>query len=186
MTESRKEAGMEEQELIRRAQAGDATAFSDLLDLYYDTIFRFAWKWCRHRVNAEDIAQLACIKLASSLAQYRFQAAFASWLYRLVISCAQDWQRSQRRHDHDEYGASVEPHTDGTQPEDQIYLLQLLGELEDLGEGMKETALLVHAEGMSHAEAGAILGVSESTVSWRIHTIRRHMGKREARASESV
>ena len=55
-----------------------------------------------------------------------------------------------------------------------------------LGEGMKETALLVHAEGMSHAEAGTVLGVSESTISWRIHTIRRHMGKREARISESV
>jgi len=185
MTETAQEAGMEEQALIRRAQAGDPAAFGDLLDLYYDTIFRFAWKWCRHRVNAEDIAQLACIKLASSLAQYRFQAAFASWLYRLVISCAQDWQRSQRRHDHDDFG-DTEPFTDGSQSEDQIYLLQLFAELEDLGEGMKETALLVHAEGMSHAEAGAILGVSESTISWRIHTIRRHMVKREARASESV
>ena len=30
------------------------------------------------------------------------------------------------------------------------------------------------------------LGVSESTISWRIHTIRRHVGKREARISESV
>jgi len=176
---------MEEQALIRRAQQGDATAFGELLDLYYDTIFRFAWKWSRHRANAEDIAQLACIKLASSLAQYRFQAAFASWLYRLVISCAQDWQRSQRRHEHDELHESV-PRDDESQTEDQIYLLQLLEELADLGEGMKETALLVHAEGMSHAEAGAVLGVSESTISWRIHTIRRHLGKREARVSESV
>ena len=176
---------MEEQDLIRRAQEGDATAFGELLDLYYDTIFRFAWKWCRHRMNAEDIAQLACIKLANSLAQYRFQAAFSSWLYRLVISCAHDWQRSQSRHDHDELQDSV-PRDDESQAEDQIYLLQLLGELAMLGEGMKETALLVHAEGLSHAEAGAILGVSESTISWRIHTIRRHVGKREARISESV
>ena len=176
---------MEEQDLIRRAQEGDATAFAGLLDLYYDTIFRFAWKWCRHRMNAEDIAQLACIKLANSLAQYRFQSAFSSWLYRLVISCAHDCQRSPSRHDHDELQDSV-PRDDESQAEDQIYLLQLLGELAMLGEGMKETALLVHAEGLSHAEAGAILGVSESTISWRIHTIRRHVGKREARISESV
>src|SRR3954470_16601992 len=176
---------MDERELIRRAQAGDSTAFGELLDSHYDTIFRFAWRWSRHRANAEDIAQLACIKLANSLAQYRFQAAFSSWLYRLVISCAQDWQRSQRRHDHDELHESV-PRDDASTPEDQIYLLQLLGELATLGEGMKETALLVHAEGLSHAEAGAILGVSESTISWRVHTIRRHVGKREARISESV
>ena len=88
--------------LIRRAQGGDATSFAELLDLHYDTIYRFAWKWCGHAANAEDIAQQACMKLAASLAQYRFQAAFTSWLYRLVISCAQDWQRSQQRHEHDE------------------------------------------------------------------------------------
>jgi len=176
---------MDERDLISRAQTGDATAFGELLDSYYDTIFRFAWRWTRHRANAEDIAQLACIKLAGSLAQYRFQAAFATWLYRLVISCAQDWKRSQQRHDHDELyeGASL---SEGSQSEDQIYLGQVLVELERLGEGMKETALLVHAEGLSHAEAGVVLGVSESTISWRIHTIRRHMGKREARVGESA
>jgi RNA polymerase sigma-70 factor (ECF subfamily) len=173
---------MDERDLISRAQAGDPTAFGQLLDSHYDTIFRFAWRWSRHRADAEDIAQLACIKLANSLAQFRFQAAFATWLYRLVISCAQDWKRSQQRHDHDELfdDASL---TDGSRTEDQIYLAQVLAELEGLGEGMKETALLVHAEGLSHAEAGEILGVSESTISWRIHTIRRHMGKREARVS---
>ena len=176
---------MDEPDLIRRAQAGDSSAFGELLDLRYDTIFRFAWKWCRHRANAEDIAQLACIKLASSLAQYRFQAAFSSWLYRLVISCAQDWQRSQKRHEHDDL-ADAEPAAEETRTEDQIYLLQLMAELEEIGEGMKETALLVHAEGLSHAEAGAVLGVSESTISWRIHTIRRHMGKRDARVTQSV
>jgi len=185
MTETQQETRMDDLALIRRAQAGDPTAFGDLLDLYYDTIFRFAWKWCRHRANAEDIAQLACIKLANSLAQFRFQAAFSSWLYRLVVSCAQDWQRSQGRHDHDDL-ADVESPAVEAHGEDQVYLLQLLGELDDLGEGMKETALLVHAEGLSHAEAGEVLGVSESTISWRLHVIRRHMGKREARVSESV
>jgi RNA polymerase sigma-70 factor (ECF subfamily) len=176
---------MDDNALIRRAQAGDTTAFGELLDLYYDTIFRFAWKWCRHRANAEDVAQLACIKLASSIAQYRFQAAFSSWVYRLVISCAQDWQRSQQRHTHEELGDDEHPFEDAS-AEDQVYLVQLLAELEDLGEGMKETALLVHAEGMSHAEAGAVLGVSESTISWRIHVIRRHMNKREARVGENA
>ncbi|HEV7609743.1 MAG TPA: RNA polymerase sigma factor [Steroidobacteraceae bacterium] len=168
--------------LIRRAQGGDATAFAELLDLHYDTIHRFAWKWCGHAANAEDIAQQACLKLAGSLSQYRFQAAFTSWLYRLVISCAHDWQRSQQRHEHDEL-PEEESTFDVANAEDGIYLSQVLAQLALLGEGMKETALLVHAEGMSHAEAGTILGVSESTISWRVHTIRKHMNRQEARAS---
>jgi RNA polymerase sigma-70 factor, ECF subfamily len=176
---------MDDQALIRRAQAGDAESFAELLDLHYDTIYRFAWKWCRHEANAEDVAQLACMKLAGSLAQFRFQAAFTSWLYRLVISCAQDWQRGQQRHEHEELPED-EPDGDDSRAEDHIYLGQLFEQLAELGEGMKETALLVHAEGLSHAEAGVILGVSESTISWRLHTIRRQMSKREARLSNVV
>src|SRR4029078_8067804 len=87
--------------LLRRAQGGDGASFAELLDLHYDTIYRFAWKWCGHRANAEDIAQQSCIKLAASPAQFRFQGAFTSCLYQLVIRCAQDWQRTQQRHEHD-------------------------------------------------------------------------------------
>jgi RNA polymerase sigma-70 factor (ECF subfamily) len=169
---------MDDQELIRRAQAGDAASFASLVDLHYDTIHRFAWKWCGHAANAEDIAQLACIKLAGSLTQFRFQAAFTSWLYRLVISCAQDWHRGQQRHEHEAL-TDDEPAADASRTEDGIYLLQLLEQLAALGEGMKETALLVHAEGLTHAEAGAILGVSESTISWRVHTMRKQLSQRE-------
>jgi RNA polymerase sigma-70 factor (ECF subfamily) len=168
---------MDDQALIRRAQAGDANSFAELLDLHYDTIYRFAWKWCGHRANAQDIAQQACIKLANSLANFRFEAAFTSWLYTLVISCARDWERSQDRHGHEAL-SGYEPAQDAPKPEDRIYLAQLLAQLESLGEGMKETALLVHAEGMSHAQAGEILGVSESTISWRLHTIRKQMSQR--------
>ncbi|MEO8315711.1 MAG: RNA polymerase sigma factor, partial [Pseudomonadota bacterium] len=157
--------------LIRRAQGGDPSSFAELVDLHYDTIHRFAWKWCGHRTDAEDIAQQACIKLAQSLKQFRFQAAFTSWLYRLVVSVAQDWQRAQKRHLHDELHEE-EPGPD-SRIEDSIQVTQVLAQLDDIGEGMRETALLVHAEGLSHAEAGDILGVSESTISWRIHTMRK-------------
>jgi RNA polymerase sigma-70 factor (ECF subfamily) len=171
--------------LLRRAQGGDVASFAELVDLHYDTIYRFAWRWCGHRTNAEDIAQLSCIKLAGSLGQFRFQSAFTSWLYQLVINCARDWQRTQQRHEHDAL-PDDEPTADATRAEDHIYLAQLLQQLDEIGEGMKETALLVHAEGLSHAEAGAILGVSESTISWRVHAMRKHMNKREALMSGGV
>jgi RNA polymerase sigma-70 factor, ECF subfamily len=168
--------------LIRRAQGGHSASFAELLDLHYDTIHRVAWKWCRHRDDAQDIAQQACIKLAQNLGQYRFESAFTSWLYRLVVNCAKDWLRGQRRHLH----AAIpedQPSTDSRRAEDAVHLEQLLQQLGHLGEGMLETALLVHAEGLSHAEAGEVLGVTESTISWRIHTMRKHMKRREPIAS---
>lgn len=161
--------------LIRAAQRGEPHAFGELIGRYYDTLYRFAFRWCGNRVEAEDITQQACIKLARSIGQFRFEAAFSSWLYRLVINCAKDWQSSQRRH----YGQEItleEPTADGEQQaQTRIYLQQVLNQVQHMGEQYKETALLVFAEGLSHAEAAEILEVKESTVSWRLHEIRKQL-----------
>jgi RNA polymerase sigma-70 factor (ECF subfamily) len=168
----------DDEALIRAAQAGDGTAFERLLERHYDTLYRFAYKWCGSRMDAEDVTQQACLKLAHGLDQYRFESALTSWLYRVVVNCAKDWARSQGRH----AVAAPEPHEDNpdsaTSAEDvvehQAFLWQLLHRLDALPEGIKETLLLVHAEGLTHGEAAAVLQIKESTVSWRLHEFRKH------------
>jgi len=177
---------MDESELIRRAQAGNADAFESLLETRYDTLYKFAFKWCCNKSDAEDVAQLACIKLAGSISQFRFESQFSSWLYRLVINCAKDWQKSQVRHIgkniDDIHQSSDEEDNEGHEPlsvtnraENRIYLQQILQLLNTMADGFKETALLVHAEGLNHAEAAEVLGVKESTISWRLHEMRKQL-----------
>jgi RNA polymerase sigma factor (sigma-70 family) len=172
--------------LITAAQAGDSNAFAQILAQHYDSIFRFAYRWCGHRSNAEDITQLACIKLAQSINQFRFEAAFSSWLYRLVINCAKDWYKSQQRHKHQSIDESMHcneqeseslslEHTTEHIAENKIYLRQLLQLLDSFADGFKETALLVYSEGLTHAEAAEVLHLKESTVSWRLHEIRKQL-----------
>lgn len=171
---------MVEEQLIRAAQKGDRSAFTQLLVFVYDLIYRFAFKWAGNRFDAEDITQQACIKLAKTIKQFRFESAFTTWLYRLVINCANDWGRAERRH----CAANMEQHPSATEDkhsaeenrsEAYVQLYQMLDQVDALGKGFKETLLLVFAEGMSHAEAATVLGVKESTVSWRIHEVRKHL-----------
>ncbi len=167
---------MQDDDLIKQAQAGDAQAFETLLERHYDTLFKFAFKWCGNREDAEDVAQQACIKLARGLEQFRFESSFSSWLYRLVINCAKDWQKSQTRHQHTtEQEIALVDTLHDEQPDKKILIQQLLNRLDSFSEGMKETVLLVHAEGFTHGEAATILGVKESTISWRIHEIRKQL-----------
>lgn len=171
---------MTEADEIRLAQQGDRAAFEALLNTYYDTIFRFAYKWCGSRADAEDVTQQACIKLARTLTQFRFDSAFTTWLYRLVINCAKDWQRSQSRHWGEDRPDGVDAPAEESDAQDNpaetnIYLQQVLGILDDMAEGFKETALLVHGAGLTHAEAARILSIKESTVSWRLHEIRKQL-----------
>lgn len=165
---------MDELALIRQAQAGDAAAFEQLLTTHYDLLFRFAYKWCGNRADAEDVTQQACMKLARSIGQFRFESSFSSWLYRLVINCGKDWYKSQRRHHHEVEGLPEEAYAEPA-GENRVFLWQILGTLEKMAEGFKETALLVYGEGLTHAEAAGILAVKESTVSWRLHEIRKQL-----------
>ncbi len=163
----------DESTLIRAAQAGDRQAFERLLEARYDSIYRFALKWCGDVSDAEDVAQLACIKLAKGLTQFDHRAQFSTWLYRLVINCAQDWQRQQQRHHHADEGAHVNEASQADRSEILIYLAQVLAWIAHLGAEFKETVVLVFGEGLSHGEAADVLQVKESTVSWRIHKVRK-------------
>ena len=61
----------------------------------------------------------------------------------------------------------------GDTVEHLAYLWQLLHKIDSLPDGLKETLLLVHGEGLSHGEAARVLEVKDSTVSWRLHEFRK-------------
>lgn len=177
---------MTDRTLIEAAQSGQRDAFAQLLEHEYDVMFRIAMQWSGVKEDAEDITQQACIKLANSIGQFRFESAFRTWLYRLVINCAKDWQQFDGRHqrlrvhpDADEGGEHLMSSGFFTVSEDKtdvaIYLETLLLWVASLGEGFKETLLLVFGEGMNHREAAEVLNVKESTVSWRIHEVRKKL-----------
>lgn len=165
-------------ELIAAAQGGDRAAFTDLVEQHYDQMYRYALKFSGQTADAEDIVQQACIKLARSIGQFRFESAFSTWLYRLVTNCARDWFKAAANRVHDEYEEQVAQGTGGA--EGQVELLQVLNLVDTLGEGFRETVVLVLGEGLTHKEAADILSVKESTISWRIHETRKRLTEMEA------
>ena len=174
---------MDQRALIEQAQAGDRQAFARLVEAQYDLMFRCALKWCGVRADAEDITQQACIKLAQYIDQFRFDSAFSTWLYRLVINCAKDWQKAQSRHQRSRVLETAEqPLLDqqvalNENPEVSLFLASVLAWIALMGEGFKEAVLLVLGEGLNHKEAAEILQIKESTVSWRIHEVRKRLAQ---------
>lgn len=168
-------ASADEQDLIRRAQAGDRTAFEALLNQYYDVIYRIAYKWSGVRADAEDITQNVCIKLARSIGLFGFRSAFLSWLYPLVINTAKDWARQQNAHVTVSDGEIDSGPTVAPEAEDRIYARQVLDYLGRLPEREREALYLVFGEGFTHKEVAVKMACKESTVSWYIHEARRKL-----------
>ena len=167
--------------LARRAAAGDRNAFSELLDRHYGLIYRVGARMLGNGAEAEDLAQDVCVGLVTRLASYGGQSRFSTWLYRVVVNAARDAMRrdATRRRNEQEFAEQdgLGDRQIGIGGEDSVWLQQVLGQL---SEELRATVILVLAEGLRHGEAGKILGVSEATVSWRLHQVRKQLRSQKA------
>ncbi len=161
--------------LVKKAQSGDAEAFSALLARHYTLIFRTAWKWCGTQEDAEDITQNVCIKLANVLSQYRGGAAFTTWLYRVTLNEAKDYGRARSRRLGREVADEELERFASSAPDAEASLISrcLYTCIAELSEKLRMAVLLVCAEGLSHAEAGQVLECKEGTISWRLAEARK-------------
>ena len=79
-------AGVTERELVRQAQAGDAEAFGALVLAHQQFVFNLAWRSLSDEHEAEDVAQEAFVRAWLALPNFRGQAQFRTWLYRIVTN----------------------------------------------------------------------------------------------------
>lgn len=166
---------IEDNKLVMLSCAGDAYAFEMLLNRHYKTIFRIAYKWCGHQENAEDITQNVCIKLSRAIHSYKKKSTFTSWLYRIVINSAIDWQRSHKNHNDHKNTEDEHLSSTASSPEGDLYMKEIMTQINDLPEKEKTALLLTSSEGLSHKEVSVIMECKESTVSWYIHEARKKL-----------
>lgn len=76
----------DETALIQRSQAGDADAFGELVIRHQDFVYNLALRVVGEAAEAEDIAQDAFVRAWMGLANFRGQAQFRTWLYRIVTN----------------------------------------------------------------------------------------------------
>ena len=166
--------------LARKAATGCARSFKALVETQYDAIHGFAWRWCGNRVDAEDIAQSVCVKLAGAISAYRGDARFITWVYRITYNATIDHLRARQRMRPTEPSNIIKlvDGPTGDTPESQMMDVQLWDEVRGLPPKQRDAVLLVYGQDLSHAEAATILECTEKTVSWHLHTARKTLKTR--------
>src|SRR3954462_2718463 len=69
--------------LVRRAQAGDRAALSELVQSQQTYVYSIAMSLMHNPADAADMTQEAFVRLMRSLGTYRAETKFTTWLYRL-------------------------------------------------------------------------------------------------------
>jgi RNA polymerase sigma-70 factor (ECF subfamily) len=89
-------ARMDEFALIRAAQAGDQSAFEQLVRSYDQSVLRLALNLLRSQEDASDVYQEAFLRVYKNINAFRFDCSFHTWLYRIVTNLCLDHLRKRK------------------------------------------------------------------------------------------
>jgi len=165
--------------LVRSANQGDEQAFNHLINQVYADIYRFSFHLSKNKTQAEDLTHDVILKIAKSIRQFKFNCAFLSWVYRIVVNTQKDNHKKQinrlKRDGHYFDQQHLRQHS--PQPDENLEFGELLEAIDQLPEKLKVTLILVYAEYMTHADAADVLQCSINTVSWRVHEAKKQLKK---------
>lgn len=87
-----------EDEVVRRAVCGEAGAFDCLVERFGPRVYNLALRLLGNADDAQDLAQEAFLRVYDALPRFRGDAAFTTWLYRIVVNaCHDELARRKRR-----------------------------------------------------------------------------------------
>lgn len=173
-----------DQELVRRVQKGDKTAFDILVLKYQQKIANLVSRYVRDSAEIQDVCQEAFIKAYRGLANFRGDSAFYTWLYRIAINTAKNHMVSQARRGTDyaidaqeaeQYEGAQVLHEQAT-PEHELLTSEIRDTVHttiwELPEELKMAITLREFEGISYEEIAVIMDCPIGTVRSRIFRAR--------------
>lgn len=177
----------DDRDLARRARAGDLRAFERLVLRYERRIYNLALRLLGSPADAEDATQEAFVRAFTSLASFRGDSQFGTWLYRVAVNACHDELRRRKRERVDDLGAAparARPGAAGTDPERMVERAEvhdLVGRaLADLPAEYRAAVVLRDLHDLSYEEIADALGVAVGTVKSRIHRGRQLLRSRLA------
>ena len=87
----------EDQYYITKITKGDASSFAVLVDRYKDLVYTLAFRMLKSREEAEEVSQDVFLKVFKSLAKFKGESKFSSWIYRISYNTCLDKIRKQKR-----------------------------------------------------------------------------------------
>ena len=166
---------MNERQLIARVIAGDRLAGRTLYDTHAPRVYSLAYRLSGDPEKAREFTQDTFIRAFSRLAQFRGDAAFSTWLHRIVVTVVSNARRSEVRIAREV--ALDEAHSiEMTAPEAEPDLKERIARaVNNLSEVYRTTLILHDIEGYTHAEIASMLGVPEGTSKSRLSAARAQL-----------
>lgn len=175
--------------LVERVKRGDKRAFDVLVLKYQHRIANLITRYVRDQDEVLDVTQEVFVKAYRAMNNFRGDAQFYTWLYRIAINTAKNFlvAKSRRPPDTDidvderEFSEQSVVISEEGNPEDQLsgeQLKRVLQKaLEDLPEELRVALMLREFDGLSYDEIAQIMDCPVGTVRSRIFRGRESIEK---------
>ena len=179
--------------LVRRAQAGDESAFQEIVERYQSKVFSIIHGIVRQRNDVEDIAQQVFTKIYFSMRNFDFRSSLITWVYKITVNECFDYLRKKkvrklvyesdmsedevRRVENSETGTSRAPRAD-TNLARRDYVVKLL---ERVSGEERDLLMLKEVEGYSVEEMARRLKMNENTIKVKLFRARQKLVKASQR-----
>jgi RNA polymerase sigma-70 factor (ECF subfamily) len=173
----------EDARLVASAVAGDRSMFTKLYNRHLDGVFARLTRLVGPAPERDDLAQQIFLDVHRALPRFRGEAAFSTFLHRIVVNVAYEYLDRQRRakgrtlaleprHLDELVAPDASPETRARQRQELAWALR---RLDGLSPKRRVAFVLVAVEGLSLGEAAALLGGSPDAIKQRVLEARREL-----------
>ena len=192
----------DEESLLRRCRAGDTRAFQVLVERYQDRAYGLALRLLRSEPDAEEVTQDAFVRAWRSLADFRGDSAFGTWLYRIVwrraVDRAATLRTRQKREESLDAPAGSDDRSGGNRGEERLPATAILSAeepsradpsewerlTESLTEPQRAVVTLFYYEDMALKDVARALEMPEGTVKTHVSRARATLREKLAYTRE--
>jgi len=89
---------IDDQHYINLVLQGDANAFSILVDRYKDLVFTLTLRLLKNREEAEEVPQDTFVKVYKSLAKFKGNSKFSTWIYKIIYNTSLDRIKKNKKY----------------------------------------------------------------------------------------
>ncbi len=171
--------------LIEKAQRGDRGALNELIRKHQDRAYQYAFRLTRNPDVAADVVADAFVRINNALKNFKGNAAFTTWLYRIITNCYLDQRKREKGKGNlsldsgfqqDDEDVTREIEDPGRTPDELVERNQrealLHKALAQLPEFQKSMIVMYHAEQLSYEEIAESLDLPIGTVKSRLNRAR--------------
>lgn len=174
--------GLTDTEIISRVLKGDQQVYAALVERYQNYVFTLVMRFTDKREDAEEIAQDIFVKAYRSLADFRGDAKFSTWLYTIVRTSCITFLRKKKLEtssiDNEKTAIQLESRESGFKANivEQKSRQAMVNEaIQLLSPDDAQIITLFYKAEQSLEEIGTIMGLEPNTVKVKLHRARHRL-----------